>query len=62
VGALWALCQQEAMLGRTDWACALFTPAQLRLLEWVEDVEALVRMPRPIVIHWTNMQDEHKIS
>jgi len=41
VGALWALCQQEAMLGRTDWACALFTPAQLRLLEWVEDVEAL---------------------
>mmetsp|Transcript_2566 Transcript_2566/g.6371 ORF Transcript_2566/g.6371 Transcript_2566/m.6371 type:complete len:512 (+) Transcript_2566:295-1830(+) len=41
VGALWALCQQEAMLGRQDWACALFTPEQLRTLEWVEDVSAL---------------------
>ena len=43
VGDLWALCQMEAMLGRTDWACSLFTAEDVLLLEWLDDLEALVR-------------------
>jgi len=41
VGDLWALCQQEAMLGRMDWACSLFSPEQVLLLEWLDDLEVL---------------------
>ncbi len=43
VGDLWALCQMEAMLGRTDWACSLFTAEDVELLEWLDDVEVMVR-------------------
>lgn len=42
VGALKALCAQEAMLGRTSWACSLFTPEQLQVLQRMEDVQAVV--------------------
>uniref|UniRef100_A0A061SFJ5 Multiple inositol polyphosphate phosphatase 1 n=1 Tax=Tetraselmis sp. GSL018 TaxID=582737 RepID=A0A061SFJ5_9CHLO len=41
VEALWALCQQEAMAGRRDGACGLFTADEALLLEWLQDVEEL---------------------
>ncbi|GER35195.1 histidine acid phosphatase family protein [Striga asiatica] len=43
VSSLWFLCKQEAsLLNTTDQACALFTPDEVRLLEWTDDLEVFV--------------------
>ncbi|KAL0303900.1 UNVERIFIED_CONTAM: hypothetical protein Sradi_6258100 [Sesamum radiatum] len=43
VSSLWFLCKQEAsLLNTTDQACALFTPSEVGLLEWADDLEVFV--------------------
>eukprot|EP00897_Mesotaenium_endlicherianum_P001032 jgi/Mesen1/1092/ME000123S00265 len=40
VGALWALCKTEASaMHVADRACALFSPPEVLLLEWLDDTE-----------------------
>ncbi|KAA8534029.1 hypothetical protein F0562_031546 [Nyssa sinensis] len=41
--SLWFLCKQEAsLLDITDQACALFSPSEVSLLEWTDDLESFV--------------------
>ncbi|KAH7854448.1 hypothetical protein Vadar_013910 [Vaccinium darrowii] len=43
ISSLWYLCKQEAsLLSMTDQACALFTPSEVSLLEWTDDLELFV--------------------
>jgi multiple inositol-polyphosphate phosphatase/2,3-bisphosphoglycerate 3-phosphatase len=43
VSSLWFLCKQEAsLLNKTDQACALFTPSEVELLEWTDDLELFI--------------------
>ncbi|KAI3841716.1 hypothetical protein MKW92_049152 [Papaver armeniacum] len=43
VASLWFLCKQEAsLLDITDQACGLFTPSEVSLLEWADDLEAYI--------------------
>eukprot|EP01018_Ginkgo_biloba_P004749 Gb_24160 [translate_table: standard] len=40
VASLWFLCKQEAsLLDKTDQACGLFSPTEVELLEWADDLE-----------------------
>uniref|UniRef100_A0A3N7FRY3 Multiple inositol polyphosphate phosphatase 1 n=1 Tax=Populus trichocarpa TaxID=3694 RepID=A0A3N7FRY3_POPTR len=40
---LWSLCKQEAsVLDITDRACGLFSPSEVALLEWADDLELFV--------------------
>ncbi|KAL6131651.1 hypothetical protein ACLB2K_070025 [Fragaria x ananassa] len=41
--SLWFLCKQEvSLLNVTDQACALFSPSEVALLEWTDDLEAFI--------------------
>ncbi|KAF6164828.1 hypothetical protein GIB67_017031 [Kingdonia uniflora] len=41
--SLWFLCKEEAsLLDITNQACGLFTPDEISLLEWADDVEAFI--------------------
>ncbi|CAB4313686.1 unnamed protein product [Prunus armeniaca] len=41
--SLWFLCKQEAsLLNIVDQACALFSPSEVSLLEWTDDLEAFI--------------------
>ncbi|XP_026412855.1 multiple inositol polyphosphate phosphatase 1-like isoform X2 [Papaver somniferum] len=41
--SLWFLCKQEAsLLEVTDQACGLFTPSEVSLLEWTDDLEVFM--------------------
>ncbi|KAJ4972254.1 hypothetical protein NE237_005353 [Protea cynaroides] len=41
--SLWFLCKQEAsLLDITDQACSLFTPHEITLLEWTDDLEVYI--------------------
>ncbi|CAL9000052.1 unnamed protein product [Prunus brigantina] len=41
--SLWFLCKQEAsLLNIVDQACALFSPSEVSLLEWIDDLEAFI--------------------
>ncbi|XP_059627942.1 uncharacterized protein LOC132270758 isoform X2 [Cornus florida] len=41
--SLWFLCKQEAsLLDITDQACALFSPSEVTLLEWTDDLESFI--------------------
>uniref|UniRef100_A0A2N9GRX3 Multiple inositol polyphosphate phosphatase 1 n=1 Tax=Fagus sylvatica TaxID=28930 RepID=A0A2N9GRX3_FAGSY len=41
--SLWFLCKQEAsLLDITDHACSLFTPSEIALMEWTEDLELFI--------------------
>ncbi|KAI4986028.1 hypothetical protein ZWY2020_018658 [Hordeum vulgare] len=43
VSSLWFLCKQEAsLLNITNQACQLFNEAEVRLLEWTDDLEGFV--------------------
>ncbi|CAL5390595.1 unnamed protein product [Camellia sinensis] len=43
ISSLWFLCKQEAsLLNITDQACALFTPSEVVLLEWTDDLELFI--------------------
>ncbi|CAA2998358.1 multiple inositol polyphosphate phosphatase 1-like [Olea europaea subsp. europaea] len=43
ISSLWFLCKQEAsLLNTTDRACALFSPSQVDLLEWADDLELFI--------------------
>ncbi|XP_010554688.1 PREDICTED: multiple inositol polyphosphate phosphatase 1-like isoform X2 [Tarenaya hassleriana] len=43
ISSLWFLCKQEAsLLNVTDQACALFTPSEVALLEWTDDLEVYI--------------------
>ncbi|KAL7211876.1 hypothetical protein ACSBR2_014685 [Camellia fascicularis] len=43
ISSLWVLCKQEAsLLNITDQACALFTPSEVVLLEWTDDLELFI--------------------
>ncbi|GAB2288304.1 hypothetical protein Dimus_022642 [Dionaea muscipula] len=43
VSPLWFLCKQEAsLLDITDQACGLFSPFEINLLEWTDDIEVFV--------------------
>lgn len=43
VSTLWFLCKQEAsLLNKTDQACALFSPSEVGLLEWADDLEVFI--------------------
>ncbi|EYU20056.1 hypothetical protein ABFS82_06G063200 [Erythranthe guttata] len=43
VSTLWFLCKQEAsLLNKTDQACALFTPSEVGLLEWTDDLDVFM--------------------
>ncbi|ERM97290.1 multiple inositol polyphosphate phosphatase 1 [Amborella trichopoda] len=43
ISSLWFLCKQEAsLLDKTDQACALFSPAEVALLEWTDDLEIFI--------------------
>ncbi|KAI3908483.1 hypothetical protein MKX01_009285 [Papaver californicum] len=43
VASLWFLCKQEAsLLDITEQACGLFTPSEVSLLEWADDLEAYI--------------------
>ncbi|KAL6509349.1 hypothetical protein OROGR_022659 [Orobanche gracilis] len=43
ISSLWFLCKQEAsLLNTTDQACALFSPSEVILLEWTDDLEVFV--------------------
>ncbi|XP_052187707.1 uncharacterized protein LOC127798286 [Diospyros lotus] len=43
LSSLWFLCKQEAsLLNITDQACALFTPSEVALLEWTDDLELFI--------------------
>ncbi|KAF3433356.1 hypothetical protein FNV43_RR24458 [Rhamnella rubrinervis] len=41
--SLWFLCKQEAsLLDITDQACSLFSPSEVALLEWTDDLEVFI--------------------
>lgn len=41
--SMWFLCKQEAsLLNTTDQACAIFSPSEVGLLEWTDDLELFV--------------------
>ncbi|KAF5752593.1 putative Multiple inositol polyphosphate phosphatase 1 precursor [Tripterygium wilfordii] len=41
--SLWFLCKQEAsLLDITDQACGLFSPSEIALLEWTDDLEFFI--------------------
>ncbi|ONI01269.1 hypothetical protein PRUPE_6G130900 [Prunus persica] len=41
--SLWFLCKQEAsLLNIVDQACALFSPSEVSLLQWTDDLEAFI--------------------
>ncbi|XP_057981577.1 uncharacterized protein LOC131166943 isoform X2 [Malania oleifera] len=41
--SLWFLCKQEAsLLDRIDQACALFSPSEVNMLEWTDDLELFI--------------------
>ncbi|KAF9624050.1 hypothetical protein IFM89_007748, partial [Coptis chinensis] len=41
--SLWFLCKQEAsLLNTTDLACGLFSPYEISLLEWTDDLEVFI--------------------
>uniref|UniRef100_M1CL14 Multiple inositol polyphosphate phosphatase 1 n=1 Tax=Solanum tuberosum TaxID=4113 RepID=M1CL14_SOLTU len=43
VSSLWFLCKQEAsLLNITNQACSLFSPAEVSLLEWADDLELFI--------------------
>ncbi|KAH7854323.1 hypothetical protein Vadar_012552 [Vaccinium darrowii] len=43
VSSLWYLCKQEAsLLNMTNQACALFTPSEVSLLEWIDDLKLFI--------------------
>ncbi|XP_042013562.1 multiple inositol polyphosphate phosphatase 1-like [Salvia splendens] len=43
VSSLWFLCKQEAaLLNKTDQACSLFSPSEVGLLEWTDDLEVFI--------------------
>ncbi|XP_041993667.1 multiple inositol polyphosphate phosphatase 1-like isoform X1 [Salvia splendens] len=43
VSSLWFLCKQEAaLLNNTDQACSLFSPSEVGLLEWTDDLEVFI--------------------
>ncbi|XP_031248383.1 multiple inositol polyphosphate phosphatase 1-like isoform X1 [Pistacia vera] len=43
ISSLWFLCKQEAsLLDITDQACGLFSPSELALLEWTDDLEVFI--------------------
>ncbi|XVF84063.1 hypothetical protein PTKIN_Ptkin16aG0544600 [Pterospermum kingtungense] len=43
ISSLWFLCKQEAsLLDITDQACSLFSPTEVALLEWVDDLEVFI--------------------
>ncbi|XP_060212983.1 uncharacterized protein LOC132640411 isoform X3 [Lycium barbarum] len=43
VSSLWFLCQQEAsLLNITNQACSLFSPAEVSLLEYADDLESFI--------------------
>ncbi|KAJ8650900.1 hypothetical protein MRB53_003923 [Persea americana] len=43
VASLWFLCKEEAsLLDITDQACGLFSPSEVALLEWTDDLEAFI--------------------
>ncbi|XP_049411718.1 uncharacterized protein LOC125874746 isoform X2 [Solanum stenotomum] len=43
VSSLWFLCKQEAsLLNITNQACSLFSPSEVSLLEWADDLELFI--------------------
>ncbi|KAL8093694.1 uncharacterized protein LOC141693511 isoform X1 [Apium graveolens] len=41
--SLWFLCKQEAsLLSKPDQACAMFSPSEVALLEWTDDLESFI--------------------
>ncbi|XP_044509303.1 multiple inositol polyphosphate phosphatase 1-like isoform X2 [Mangifera indica] len=43
ISSLWFLCKQEAsLLDITDQACGLFSPSEVALLEWIDDLEMFI--------------------
>ncbi|XP_023552605.1 multiple inositol polyphosphate phosphatase 1-like isoform X1 [Cucurbita pepo subsp. pepo] len=43
ISSLWFLCKQEAsLLNITNQACGLFSPSEVALLEWTDDVELFI--------------------
>uniref|UniRef100_A0A2P2L913 Multiple inositol polyphosphate phosphatase 1 n=1 Tax=Rhizophora mucronata TaxID=61149 RepID=A0A2P2L913_RHIMU len=43
IASLWFLCKQEAsLLDITDQACGLFSPSEVALLEWTDDLELFI--------------------
>ncbi|KAH0866510.1 hypothetical protein HID58_083721 [Brassica napus] len=43
VSSLWFLCKQEAsLLNVTNQSCELFTPSEVTLLEWADDLEVFI--------------------
>ncbi|GKV28254.1 hypothetical protein SLEP1_g37332 [Rubroshorea leprosula] len=43
ISSLWFLCKQEAsLLDTTDQACGLFSPSEVALLEWTDDLEFFI--------------------
>ncbi|KAL5732971.1 hypothetical protein ACOSP7_032314 [Xanthoceras sorbifolium] len=43
IASLWFLCKQEAsLLDITDQACGLFSPPEVALLEWTDDLEVFI--------------------
>ncbi|KAJ4720125.1 putative Multiple inositol polyphosphate phosphatase 1 [Melia azedarach] len=43
ISSLWFLCKQEAsLLDITDQACGLFSPTEVALLEWTDDLEVFI--------------------
>ncbi|KAF7831900.1 multiple inositol polyphosphate phosphatase 1 isoform X1 [Senna tora] len=41
--SLWFLCKQEAsLLDITNQACSLFSPSEIKLLEWTDDLEGYI--------------------
>ncbi|XP_009799641.1 uncharacterized protein LOC107801145 isoform X2 [Nicotiana tabacum] len=43
VSSLWFLCKQEAsLLNITNRACSLFSPSEVSLLEWADDLELFI--------------------
>ncbi|ESQ50172.1 hypothetical protein EUTSA_v10002208mg, partial [Eutrema salsugineum] len=43
ISSLWFLCKQEAsLLNVTNQSCELFTPSEVALLEWADDLEVFI--------------------
>ncbi|OMP06703.1 Histidine phosphatase superfamily, clade-2 [Corchorus capsularis] len=43
MSSLWFLCKQESsLLDITDQACSLFSPSEVALLEWTDDLEVFI--------------------
>ncbi|KAI4306870.1 hypothetical protein L6164_030112 [Bauhinia variegata] len=43
ISSLWFLCKQEAsLLDITNQACSLFSPSEVSLLEWTDDLEVFI--------------------